>query len=156
MRSPFFQVIRGAKDNERRMLALGYPVFRYQLVAFVISGMVAGLAGILLANASGFVGPAYLAWTRSGELIVMVVLGGMGTVIGPVLGAGALLLLEEFIPEILDGVRPGWGEHWRIILGPLLLAIVLFAPRGLLGLLADGPWRVRGAAPAERGAAGDD
>ena len=87
VRSPFFQVIRGAKDNERRMLALGYPVFRYRLVAFVISGMVAGLAGILLANVSGFVGPAYLAWTRSGELIVMVVLGGMGTVIGPVIGA---------------------------------------------------------------------
>jgi branched-chain amino acid transport system permease protein len=156
VRSPFFQVIRGAKDNERRMLALGYPVFRYQLVAFVISGMVAGLAGILLANASGFVGPAYLAWTRSGELIVMVVLGGMGTVIGPVLGAGALLLLEEFIPAILDGLRVGWGEHWRIILGPLLLAIVLFAPRGLLGLLAGSPWRVQGAAPADSGATGDD
>ena len=136
VRSPFFQVIRGAKDNERRMIALGYPVYRYQLVAFVISGMLAGLAGILLANASGFVGPAYLAWTRSGELIVMVVLGGMGTVIGPVIGAAALLLLEEFIPELLDLLRAGWGEHWRIVLGPLLLAIVLFAPRGLLGLLS--------------------
>jgi branched-chain amino acid transport system permease protein len=156
VRSPFFQVIRGAKDNERRMLALGYPVFRYRLVAFVISGMLAGLAGILLANASGFVGPAYLAWTRSGELIVMVVLGGMGTVIGPVIGAGALLLLEEFIPAILDGFRAGWGEHWRIVLGPLLLAIVLFAPRGLLGLLPGTPWRVRGTAAADRGAAGDD
>ena len=133
MRSPFFQVIRGAKDNERRMIALGYPVYRYQLVAFVISGMLAGLAGVLLANATGFVAPAYLAWTRSGELIVMVVLGGMGTVVGPVIGAAALLLLEEFIPEALDLVRAGWGEHWRIVLGPLLLAIVLFAPRGLLG-----------------------
>ena len=136
VRSPFFQVIRGAKDNERRMIALGYPVFRYQLVAFVISGMLAGLAGILLANASGFVGPAYLAWTRSGELIVMVVLGGMGTVIGPVLGAAALILLEEFVPELLDALRSGWGEHWRIVLGPLLLAIVLLAPRGVLGLLS--------------------
>lgn len=143
VRSPFFQVIRGAKDNERRMIALGYPVFRYQLVAFVISGMLAGLAGILLANASGFVGPAYLAWTRSGELIVMVVLGGMGTVIGPVLGAAALLLLEEFIPEILDAIRSGWGEHWRIVLGPLLLAVVLFAPRGLLGLVSSGAGRRR-------------
>lgn len=140
VRSPFFQVIRGAKDNERRMIALGYPVYRYQLVAFVISGMLAGLAGILLANASGFVGPAYLAWTRSGELIVMVVLGGMGTVIGPLIGAATLLLLEEFIPELLDLVRAGWGEHWQIVLGPLLLAIVLFAPRGLLGLLGHKPW----------------
>jgi branched-chain amino acid transport system permease protein len=100
--------------------------------------MLAGLAGILLANASGFVAPAYLAWTRSGELIVMVVLGGMGTVIGAVIGAAALLLLEEFIPELLESVRAGWGEHWRIVLGPLLLAVVLFAPRGLMGLLGDG------------------
>jgi branched-chain amino acid transport system permease protein len=153
VRSPFFQVIRGAKDNERRMIALGYPVYRYQLVAFVISGMLAGLAGILLANASGFVGPAYLTWTRSGELIVMVVLGGMGTVIGPVIGAAALLMLEEFIPELLDLLRAGWGEHWRIVLGPLLLAIVLFAPRGLLGLLSGAPWRsgrARSAARRER------
>ena len=73
-------------------------------------GQLAGLAGILLANASGFVGPAYLAWTRSGELIVMVVLGGMGTVIGPVLGAAALILLEELIPELLDALRAGLGR----------------------------------------------
>jgi len=135
VRSPFFQVIRGAKDNERRMIALGYPVFRYQLAAFVLSGMLAGLAGVLLANATGFVGPAYMAWARSGELIVMVVLGGMGTVVGPVLGAAALLLLEEFLPQGLDAVRPGWGEHWQIVLGPLLLAVVLGARQGLLGLL---------------------
>jgi len=135
VRSPFFQVIRGAKDNERRMIALGYPVFRYQLAAFVLSGMLAGLAGVLLANATGFVGPAYMAWARSGELIVMVVLGGMGTVVGPVLGAAALLLLEEFLPQALDAVRPGWGEHWQIVLGPLLLAVVLGARQGLWGLL---------------------
>jgi branched-chain amino acid transport system permease protein len=140
VRSPFFQVIRGAKDNERRVAALGYPVFRYQLAAFVLSGMLAGLAGVLLANATGFVGPAYMEWIRSGELIVMVVLGGMGTVIGPVLGAAALLLLEEFIPLALDGVQAGFGEHWRIVLGPLLLAVVLLAPNGLLGLL---PARLR-------------
>jgi branched-chain amino acid transport system permease protein len=133
VRSPFFQVIRGAKDNERRMLALGYPVLRYQLVAFVISGALAGLSGVLLANATGFVGPAYLEWMRSGELIVMVVLGGMGTVIGPVLGAAALILLEEFIPLLLDLLRPGWGEHWQILLGPLLLLVVLFARQGLYG-----------------------
>ncbi|MDF2781662.1 MAG: branched-chain amino acid transporter permease [Geminicoccaceae bacterium] len=135
VRSPFFQVIRGAKDNERRMVALGYPVFRYQLAAFTLSGMLAGLAGVLLANASGFIGPAYMEWVRSGELIVMVVLGGMGTLVGPVIGAAALLLLEEFIPLALDGVRAGWGEHWRIVLGPLLLAVVLVARQGLLGLL---------------------
>jgi branched-chain amino acid transport system permease protein len=142
VRSPFFQVIRGAKDNERRMIALGYPVFRYQLAAFVISGMLAGLAGVLLANATGFVGPAYMEWVRSGELIVMVVLGGMGTVVGPVLGAAALLLLEEFLPQALDAARPGWGEHWQIVLGPLLLAVVLGARQGLLGLLPV-PWSER-------------
>jgi branched-chain amino acid transport system permease protein len=135
VRSPFFQVIRGAKDNERRMIALGYPVFRYQLAAFTLSGMLAGLAGVLLANATGFVGPSYMEWVRSGELIVMVVLGGMGTVVGPVLGAAALLLLEEFIPLALDAARAGWGEHWKIVLGPLLLAVVLAARQGLLGLL---------------------
>jgi branched-chain amino acid transport system permease protein len=135
VRSPFFQVIRGAKDNERRMIALGYPVFRYQLAAFVISGMLAGLAGVLLANATGFVGPAYMEWVRSGELIVMVVLGGMGTVVGPVLGAAALLLLEEFIPLALDLAQAGWGEHWKIVLGPVLLAVVLGARQGLLGFL---------------------
>jgi branched-chain amino acid transport system permease protein len=144
VRSPFFQVIRGAKDNERRMLALGYPVFRYQLAAFVLSGMLAGLSGVLLANATGFVGPAYLEWVRSGELIVMVVLGGMGTVIGPVLGAAALILLEEFIPEALALIRPGWGEHWKIVLGPLLLAVVLFARQGLLGLLPARWWAAAG------------
>ena len=134
VRSPFFQVIRGAKDNERRMLALGYPVLRYQLVAFVISGALAGLSGVLLANATGFVGPAYLEWVRSGELIVMVVLGGMGTVIGPVLGAAGLILLEEFIPILLDHLGAGWGEHWQIVLGPLLLLVVLFARQGLYGV----------------------
>jgi branched-chain amino acid transport system permease protein len=139
VRSPFFQVIRGAKDNERRMIALGYPVFRYQLAAFTLSGMLAGLAGVLLANATGFVGPAYMEWFRSGELIVMVVLGGMGTVVGPVLGAAALLLLEEFIPLALNAAQPGWGEHWKIVLGPLLLAVVLVARQGLLGLLP-APW----------------
>ena len=135
VRSPFFQVIRGAKDNERRMIALGYPVFRYQLAAFTLSGMLAGLAGVLLANATGFVGPAYMEWVRSGELIVMVVLGGMGTVVGPVLGAAALLLLEEFVPLALDAAQAGWGEHWKIVLGPLLLAVVLVARQGLLGVL---------------------
>ena len=143
VRSPFFQVIRGAKDNEVRMAALGYPVRRYHLAAFVLSGMLAGLAGVLLANATGFVGPAYLEWTRSGELIVMVVLGGMGTVIGPVLGAAALLLLEEFIPEALNLLGSGWGEHWKIVLGPLLIVIVLCARQGLVGLLPP-QWRVSG------------
>ncbi|AWK89849.1 branched-chain amino acid ABC transporter permease [Azospirillum thermophilum] len=134
--SRFGRVIRGAKDNERRMGALGFPVTRYKLAAFVLSGMLAGLAGALLANATLFIGPQYLHWSRSGDLIVMVVLGGMGTLIGPVLGAAALLLLEEFVPEVMDLAHAGLGEHWKIVLGPVLLLLVLFARKGLWGLLA--------------------
>jgi branched-chain amino acid transport system permease protein len=136
--SRFGRVIRGAKDNERRMRALGYPVTRYKLTAFVIAGALAGLAGALLANATLFVGPQYLHWSRSGDLIVMVVLGGIGTLIGPVLGAAALLLLEEFVPEAMNLVHAGLGEHWKIVLGPILLGLVLFARKGLWGLVTGG------------------
>lgn len=134
--SRFGRVIRGAKDNERRMKALGYPVTRYKLAAFVIAGGLAGLAGALLANATMFVGPQYLHWSRSGDLIVMVVLGGIGTLIGPVLGAASLLLLEEFVPELMDMVHAGTGEHWKIVLGPVLLGLVLFARKGIWGVIA--------------------
>ena len=125
--SRFGRVLRACKDNERRLRALGVATFRYKLTAFVIAGAAAGLAGALLANATLFVGPAYLHWSRSGELIVMVVMGGMGTLIGPVFGAAALILLEELLSE--------WTEHWQIVLGPILLFIVLFARRGLYGIL---------------------
>ncbi len=134
--SRFGRVIRGAKDNERRMAALGYPVTRYKLAAFVIAGALAGLAGALLANATMFVGPQYLHWSRSGDLIVMVVLGGIGTLIGPVLGAAALLLLEEFVPELMDLAHAGLGEHWKIVLGPVLILLVLYARKGLWGVVA--------------------
>jgi branched-chain amino acid transport system permease protein len=134
VRSPFGHALTAARDNERRARSLGFPIYRLRLTAFVISGALAGLSGVLLANATGFVGPAYLEWVRSGELIVMVVLGGMGTVIGPVLGAAGLILLEEFIPILLDHLGAGWGEHWQIVLGPLLLLVVLFARQGLYGV----------------------
>lgn len=135
----FGRVLRAAKDNEQRMRALGFPVTRYRLTAFVIAGAAAGLAGALLVNATYFVGPAYLAWHRSGDLIVMVVLGGMGSLLGPVLGASALLTMEEFLPALIDAVSPGNGEHWRIVLGPVLLLVVLVARGGLFGLLIRGP-----------------
>jgi len=131
--SRFGRVLRGAKENERRMRALGFPVYRYRLVAFTLSGAICGLAGALLANATLFVGPAYMTWTRSGDLIVMVVLGGIGTLAGPVVGSAGLLLLEEFVPEAMNMVRHGLGEHWRIVLGPVLLLIVLFARQGIWG-----------------------
>ena len=126
----FGRVIVGARENERRMNAIGFPTYRYKLVCFTISGAIAGLAGALLANQTEFVSPSLLHWTRSGELIVMVVLGGMGTLLGPVVGAIFFLLLEDVLSELT--------QHWMIIFGPLLILVVLFANRGLLGLLRRG------------------
>ncbi len=125
--SRFGMVIQGARSNERRMRAIGYPTYRYKLVCFVIAGTLCGLAGALLANHTDFINPAMMHWTRSGDLIVMAVLGGMGTVLGPVLGAVALLLLEE----VLSGIT----EYWQIIIGPIFLLVVLFARGGIDGLL---------------------
>jgi branched-chain amino acid transport system permease protein len=126
--SRFGMVVQGARSNDRRMRAIGFPTYRYKLVCFVIAGTLCGLAGVLLANHTDFINPAMMHWTRSGDLIVMAVLGGMGTVLGPVLGAVALLVLEE----LLSGVT----EYWQIIIGPLFLLVVLFARGGIDGLLA--------------------
>ena len=126
--SRFGMVVRGCKQNERRMRALGFATFRYKLVCFGIAGAGAGLAGALLVNHTEFVSPGVMHWTRSGELMVMVILGGMGTLFGPLLGAVALLALEESLTA--------WTEHWMIVLGPLLVLVVLFARRGLWGWLA--------------------
>ena len=125
--SRFGLVIQGARSNEARMRAIGFPTYRYKLVCFVIAGTMGGLAGALVANNTDFVSPAMMFWTRSGDLIVMVVLGGMGTLFGPLFGAVALLVLEE----TLSGIT----EYWQIILGPLLLLVVLFARGGIDGLL---------------------
>jgi branched-chain amino acid transport system permease protein len=126
--SRFGMVIRGARSNERRMQAIGFPIFRYKLTCFVIAGTLCGLAGALLANQTDFVSPAMMHWTRSGDLIVMVVLGGMGSVFGPLMGSVAFLILEELLSRVT--------EYWQIILGPLLLLVVLFARGGIDGLLA--------------------
>ena len=126
--SRFGMAIRGSRSNDRRMRAIGFPTFRYRLVCFVIAGMICGLAGALLANHTEFISPAAMHWTRSGDLIIMVVLGGMGSLFGPVIGTLALLVLEETLS--------GLTEYWQIILGPLLLAVVLYARGGINGLLA--------------------
>jgi branched-chain amino acid transport system permease protein len=124
----FGRMLRGARENERRMQALGYPIFRYQLTAFTIAGAGAGLAGALIANQTEFVSPGLMHWTRSGEILIMVLLGGMGTLFGPVLGALILLLMEE--------VLSAYTEHWMLLLGPFLVLVVLFARQGVYGLLA--------------------
>jgi len=142
--SRFGMVIQGARSNERRMRAIGFPTFHYKLVCFVIAGVICGLAGVLLANHTDFISPAVMHWTRSGDLIVMAVLGGMGSVIGPVIGAVALLVLEETLPYLIEIVGHLFSksdistarEYWQLILGPMLLLIVLFARGGIDGLLA--------------------
>jgi|tagenome__1003787_1003787.scaffolds.fasta_scaffold20988993_2 branched-chain amino acid transport system permease protein len=141
--SRFGMVIQGARSNDRRMRAIGFPTFRYRLTAFVISGAICGLAGALLANHTGFISPATMHWTRSGDLIVMVVLGGMGSLFGPFMGAVVLLSLEEALPAIIRTLAsPLFGatavriaEYWQIVLGPLFLLVVLFARGGIDGLL---------------------
>jgi branched-chain amino acid transport system permease protein len=142
--SRFGLVIQGSRSNDRRMRAIGFPTYRYRLVCFVIAGTLCGLAGVLLANHTDFISPAMMHWTRSGDLIVMAVLGGMGSVIGPVVGAVAFLVFEEILPVLITfaGTRllgpeaAQAGEYWQIIMGPLLLAVVLFARGGIDGMLA--------------------
>jgi len=125
--SRFGMVVQGLRSNEQRMQAIGFPATRYRLVCFVISGTLCGLAGALLANNTDFISPAVMYWTRSGDLMVMVILGGMGSLFGPVLGAIVYLALEEFLSQ--------FTEYWALILGPLLLIIVLFGRGGIFGLL---------------------
>ena len=128
--SRFGMVLQGCKENEQRMQALGFPVYRYKLAGFVVAGAVAGFAGALMANYMGFVSPGLMHWTVSGEIMVMVILGGMGTLMGPVVGAAALLLLEEALSAYM--------EHWMVVLGPLLVLVVLFARYGVWGWLRPG------------------
>lgn len=125
--SRFGRVLRGIKDNPVRMQAIGFAPYRYQLTAYVIAGMIAAVAGFLLANLSEFVSPAYVSWQRSGDLIFMIVLGGMGSLYGAVLGAAAFTLLAEFLS--------GLTEYWGMIFGPILIVVVLFARGGLASLV---------------------
>jgi branched-chain amino acid transport system permease protein len=127
VKSPFGMVLRGCKSNERRMLALGFPTLRYKLAAYVLSSMVCGVAGLLLGNLTKFASPEYMSWVRSGDLIVMIVIGGMNSLFGAVVGAVALLSLEE--------VLSSYTQHWMVILGPLIVIIVLVAKQGLYGSL---------------------
>ncbi len=134
--SSFGAVISGIRQNERRMAALGIPAYRYKLYAFVLSGMGAGLAGALMANFLRFASPDMMHWTKSGELMIMVILGGVGTLFGPFLGAGAFLVLETFLAQ--------WSEHWPLALGLILLLLVLGTRGGLQALIARVSRLVRG------------
>ena len=154
--SRFGMVIQGARSNDTRMRAIGFPTYRYKLVCFVIAGTLCGLSGALLANHTDFVSPGILYWTRSGDLIIMVVLGGMGSAVGPLFGAVALLVFEEALPMLIKSLgTPMFGEsaaraseYWQIIMGPLLLMVVLFARGGIMGLLDKVRAKARAKEPA--------
>ena len=137
--APFGMALRGARQNARRINAIGLEARRLQLVAFVISGAICGVSGMLLANLNAFASPSSLAWTVSGELIVMVVLGGIGTVAGPVIGALVFLGLEE--------VLKGLTEHWMLIFGPLIVVMALVGRRGIVGLIDLWPKARRSSTP---------
>jgi len=126
--SRFGRVLRGIHDNPDRMRAIGFSPFRYQLAAYCLSGAMAGIAGALLVNQNEFAAPAYMSWQRSGDLIFMVVLGGMGTAVGPIAGAAGLIVLEEALAK--------FSEHWKLGLGVILILIVLNTRGGIAGLIA--------------------
>jgi branched-chain amino acid transport system permease protein len=125
--SPFGHTLRGIKENEARMQALGYNTARFKIGAFVVAGLFAGLAGMLLAAFNRHAAPENLYWTRSGEAIIMVLIGGAGSLIGPMLGAALVHLLPSYASS--------YTERWQTILGLVFIGFVLFAPRGIYGLL---------------------
>ncbi|HEY8070317.1 MAG TPA: branched-chain amino acid ABC transporter permease [Burkholderiales bacterium] len=132
--SRFGLVLQAARSNESRTRAIGFSPYPYRLAAFVISGAMCGVAGALLVNHTAYLTPEFMNWTRSGELMFMVILGGIATTSGPLLGAAAFLLLED----LLQGwsLLPKWmTEHWQLYLGVILVLVVIFARRGLAGLL---------------------
>jgi branched-chain amino acid transport system permease protein len=127
VRSEFGMVIRGRRDNERRLAAIGFPPFFYKYAAFLIAAAIAGLAGALMANHARFVSPALLSWQVSGQLLSMVILGSAGTLIGPIFGAAIYLVFQQVLSDYTD--------HWMIFFGPLLIARVLFVKEGVWGIL---------------------
>jgi len=133
VQSRFGVLLQGVRSNERRMIALGFPTFRYKLAAFVMAGAICGVAGALFANLTLFVSPSIMHWTRSGDIMMMVILGGIASLIGPVFGAAAYLILESVLSRLT--------EHWQAVLGPLLILVVLFSKGGLLGAFAARPRR---------------
>lgn len=128
LRAPFGKVIVAIKANEHRVQALGYATNRYKLVSFVIAGTLSGLAGFLEGAHSGYINPSYMSWHESGVCIAIVILGGMGTLYGPIIGAFIIVLLQNFLPE--------WTEHAQLVLGVIVIAVVLFLPHGVASLPA--------------------
>ena len=131
LRSLFGHALCAIKSNEGRLASLGYPIFRYKLAAFVISGALAGLAGYFSASQFGFVNPDFFGWRLAGEVLMMVILGGMGTLHGPILGAFALVLLEDALSVA--------SKHWLLPMGLFIIVAVLLLPKGIAGLMERAP-----------------
>jgi branched-chain amino acid transport system permease protein len=125
--SPFGFVLSAGRQHGRRVQTLGYSLARYRLFAYVLSAVMCGVAGVLLANLTHFASPEYMNWVQSGTLIVMVVLGGLSVPLGPLVGATIILLLEEVLSSLTD--------HWMVVVGPVIVAIVLFGSKGVYGYL---------------------
>jgi len=130
--SNFGRALSGIRVNEHRMRAIGFPVARYQLGAYVLAGTLAGLSGYFAASQFGFVNPELLSWHQSGAVLMMVILGGMGTLHGSVLGAFVFLLLEDLFKD--QGVFGAFAKHWQLMMGGIVVLVALFLPRGLVGL----------------------
>jgi branched-chain amino acid transport system permease protein len=135
--SRFGRVIAAIRENEARAEAIGFPVYRYKLLCFVIAGGIGGLAGALIANQSSYVSPSLLHWIQSGTLMIMVILGGVGTLWGGVIGAAVLLGLEHLIADYriawLAKLAPNYQDHAGLAVGIVLLTIVMLAPEGISG-----------------------
>lgn len=125
--SPFGWTLQGIRENEQRMRALGYNTFRYKLAVFIIGGIFAGIAGALLAHFSRHASPNNLHWTVSGEVLIMIIVGGTGTLTGPMLGAALVHLLPTFTSS--------YTARWQTIMGVVFILFVLFAPKGIMGLI---------------------
>jgi branched-chain amino acid transport system permease protein len=134
--SLFGRVIAGIRVNEHRMRSLGYATFRYKLACFVFAGALAGLAGYLSAIQFGVVNPDMLGWHLSGQVMMMVILGGMGTLTGPALGAAAMMLVEIVFQSLPTVGDVNVGKHWQLLMGSFIVVVALFLPNGLLGLFA--------------------
>ena len=135
IRSRFGVILQAIKSNESRVESMGLNPLKFKIVGYVISAIICGIAGCLFASWQEFVSPDIMHWTRSGDLMIIIILGGLTYLAGPLLGAIVFLLLEELLPDVLHVIFPPIAENWMVIFGPLLIAVVLFGKGGLMGVL---------------------
>ena len=135
IRSRFGVILQAIKSNENRVEAMGLNPLKFKITGYVISAIICGISGCLFASWQEFVSPDIMHWTRSGDLMIIIILGGLTYLAGPLVGAIVFLLLEEFLPDLLHIIFPSIAENWMVIFGPLLIVVVLFGKGGLMGVL---------------------